>query len=95
LDGGELWFYIVKHQTRLSLLWFTLRSLLGLANSEHDLRVFGAKQADIGAHARKKRIAVALDGEVMFLGPPLHYRIRGGELRVCAPIPAELPQATV
>jgi len=93
LDGGELWFYIVKHQTRLSLLWFTLRSLLGLANSEHDLRVFGAKQADIGARARKKRVAVALDGEVMFLRPPLHYRIRGGELRVCAPVPLEISRA--
>ena len=85
LDGGELWFYIVKHQTRLSLLWFTFRSLLGLANSKHDLRVFGAKQADIGAHPQRKRLAVALDGEVVFLRPPLHYRIRAGDLRVYAP----------
>jgi diacylglycerol kinase family enzyme len=95
LDGGELWFYIVKHQTRLSLLWFTLRSLLGLANSKHDLRVFGAKHADIGARKRKKSVAVALDGEVVFLRPPLHYRIRAGELRVFAPIPVELAKATV
>jgi diacylglycerol kinase family enzyme len=92
LDGGELWFYIVKHQTRLSLLWFTFRSLLGFADSETDLRVFGAKQADIRARARKKRVAVALDGEVAFLRPPLHYRIRPGELRVYAPVPADLPQ---
>ena len=94
LDGSELWFYIVKHQTRLSLLWFTLRSLLGLANSKHDLRVFGAKQADIGARAGKERLAVALDGEVVFLRPPLHYRIRAGDLRVYAPVPTELAQAT-
>ena len=89
LDAGELWFYIVRHQTRLSLLWFTFRSLLGLADSEQDLRVFGAKHADIGARARKKHLAVALDGEVVFLRPPLHYRIRAGELRVYAPIPME------
>src|SRR5258706_1300385 len=49
LDGGALWFYIVTHQTRLSLLWFTFRSLLGLADTEHDLRVFGAKHAEISA----------------------------------------------
>ena len=95
LDGSELWFYIVKHQTRLSLLWFTLRSLLGLANSKHDLRVFGAKQADIGARARKKHLAVALDGEVVFLRPPLHYRIRAGDLRVYAPVPTEPVEPTV
>jgi diacylglycerol kinase family enzyme len=95
LDGGKLWFYIVKHQTRLSLLWFTLRSLLGLANSNHDLRVFGAKQADIGARAGKERLAVALDGEVVFLRPPLHYRIRTGDLCVYAPVRTELAQATV
>ncbi|HMI96714.1 MAG TPA: diacylglycerol kinase family protein [Micropepsaceae bacterium] len=89
LDAGELWFYIVKHQTRLSLLWFTLRSLLGLADSERDLHTFGAKQADIAARERKKRVAVALDGEVAFLRPPLHYRIRAGELLVYAPIPTE------
>jgi diacylglycerol kinase family enzyme len=89
LDGGELWFYIVRHETRLALLWFTFRSLFGLADTEIDLRVFGAKQADISARARRKRLAVALDGEVVFLRPPLHYRIRAGELRVCAPIPTE------
>ena len=94
LDGGELWFYIVKHQTRLSLLWFTFRSLLGLANSENDLRVFGAKHADISAKKRKKRLAVALDGEVVFLRPPLHYHIRGGELRVFAPAPTTPAQGT-
>jgi diacylglycerol kinase family enzyme len=95
LDAGELWFYIVRHQTRLSLLWFTVRSLLGLADSEHDVRAFGAKQADIAARERKKRIAVALDGEVVFLRPPLHYRLRAGELRVYAPVPAEPSEATV
>ncbi|HYK80428.1 MAG TPA: diacylglycerol kinase family protein [Micropepsaceae bacterium] len=94
LNGGELWFYIVKHQTRLSLVWFTVLSLLGLADTEHDLRVFGAKHADIGARKRKKRLAVALDGEVVFLRPPLHYRIRAGELRVYAPIPVEPAEAT-
>ena len=90
LEGGELWFYIVKHQTRLSLVWFTFRSLLGLADIERDLRVFGAKHADIGARKRKKRLAVALDGEVVFLRPPLHYRIRGRELRVYVPIPVRI-----
>jgi diacylglycerol kinase family enzyme len=85
LDAGELWFYIVRHQTRLSLLWFTLRSLLGLANTEQDLHVFGAKHAEIFARRRKRRLAIALDGEVAFLQPPLLYRIRAGELRVYAP----------
>ena len=90
LDGGELWFYIIKHQTRLSLLWFTFRSLIGLADSEKDLRAFGVKHADISTRA--KHLAVALDGEVAFLRPPLHYRIRPGELCVYSPVPPELPQ---
>jgi diacylglycerol kinase family enzyme len=36
-------------------------------------------------HAHRKRIQVALDGEVIKLHPPLRYAIRPGLLRVICP----------
>lgn len=86
LDGGELWFYIVRQQTRLGLLLFTLRSMAGLAD-ERDLTIFPARDAEIGA--RSRRVAVSLDGEVAFLHHPLHYRSRARDLRVFAPAAEE------
>jgi diacylglycerol kinase family enzyme len=34
---------------------------------------------------RKHRVAVSLDGEVEYMRPPLHYRIRPKRLKVLAP----------
>jgi YegS/Rv2252/BmrU family lipid kinase len=83
LDDGALWLYIVKQQTRLGLLWLTLRSLVGLGHPERDVRVFAATEAEI--LSRRKRLKVATDGEVTAMRPPLHYRIRPRALRVYVP----------
>jgi diacylglycerol kinase family enzyme len=85
LDAGELWFYIVKQQTRLGLLWLTLRSLIGLGHPERDVRVFATADAEI--LSGRKRLKVATDGEVTAMRPPLHYRIRPRDLRVYVPQP--------
>lgn len=89
LNRGELWLYIAKQKSRLALLWFSVRSLVGLANPMRDLSVFATKTANIDARARK--LHVALDGEVEIMRLPLHYRIRAGALHVYAP---EAPEPT-
>jgi diacylglycerol kinase family enzyme len=83
LDGGELWIYVAKQQTRLSLLWFTFRALVGLTQAERDLRIFAVKSAEIDS--RRRRLNIAMDGEVEWLRPPLKFRIRPASLRVYAP----------
>jgi len=87
LDNGELWLYIAKQQTRLSLVWFTFRALLGLTQPGTDLECFAATSAIITT--KRKRLSVATDGEVQWMAPPLHYRTRPGALRIYAP--AEQP----
>jgi len=83
LDGGELWIYIARQQTRLQLVWFTLKTLLGLTSPASDLRVFHAGSVEIGSRAGS--LEVATDGEVARMRPPLHYRIRRASLRVYVP----------
>lgn len=83
LDSGELWIYIARQQTRLQLVWFTFRSLLGLTDPASDLRIFHAGSVEIGSRADS--VEVALDGEVLRMRSPLHYRIRPGSLRVYLP----------
>jgi diacylglycerol kinase family enzyme len=85
LDGGELWIYIARQQTRLSLVWFTFKSLIGLSNPVKDLRMFHVLSAEIGS--RSGHLSVALDGEVVRMATPLRYRIRPGGLRVYVPAP--------
>lgn len=91
LNSGQLWLYITKQQTRLSLVWFTLRAVLGLADPQRDLVCFPAASAKITS--RKKLLSVATDGEVEWMRPPLHYRIRPSALRVFAP--TEKPSQSV
>lgn len=87
LNGGELWVYIARQQTRLSLIGLTLRALMGITNPAKDLRMFHADTLEIGL--RSSRVTVAMDGELVELGTPLHYRIRPAALRVYAPAPVE------
>lgn len=85
LNGGELWVYIARQQTRLSLLWFSLRFVLGMSDPAKDLRVFHAPSLEIGL--RSQKVTLAMDGELVQLSTPLHYRIRPASLRVYAPAP--------
>jgi diacylglycerol kinase family enzyme len=83
LDRGELWLYIAKQQTRLSLIWFTFRALLGLTDTGRDLEFFATTNAKISS--KRKRLSVATDGEVHSMAPPLHYRTRHSALRIYVP----------
>jgi YegS/Rv2252/BmrU family lipid kinase len=85
LDDGELCLYVAVQQSRLGLIWLVLRTALGFPRAPRELRMFSVRSADIAA--RRKRLLVAVDGEVDLLYTPLHYRIRPAALRVFAPEP--------
>ena len=84
IEKGELCLYVAKQQSRLALFWLACRSMLGWLDEARDLRILKISRAQITS--RTSRLLVALDGEVMMMRPPLHYRTRAGELRVFAPV---------
>jgi YegS/Rv2252/BmrU family lipid kinase len=83
LDKGELSLYMTNRTGRLGLLRLALRALLGGLHPEKDFVALCTKDIRIGT--RHKRLRVALDGEVMVMEPPLHYRVRPLALRVLTP----------
>jgi diacylglycerol kinase family enzyme len=84
LDGGELCLFVARPQSRLALLWVAVRSVAGLVD-QSDLRTVATPAVEVSS--RRKRLLVALDGEIQWIRTPLHYRIRPAALRVFAPSP--------
>jgi YegS/Rv2252/BmrU family lipid kinase len=85
LDAGKLSLYISDRTSRLGLFRLALRALFGGLRQEKDFIALCTKEVWIGT--KHKRPRVALDGEVLVMEPPLHYRVCPRALRVLAPIP--------
>ncbi len=83
LDKGELSLYMTNRTGRLGLIRLALRALTGGLRQDKDFVAMCPKEIWIAT--KQKRLRVALDGEVALIGPPLHYRVRAGALRVLAP----------
>jgi YegS/Rv2252/BmrU family lipid kinase len=83
LNAGELFCYVAHATTRWQLLRLVFDALIGRLRRSQALNVLHGKEAVVTA--RRKRMRVALDGEVATLPTPLHYRIRPGALRVIVP----------
>ncbi|NVB78559.1 MAG: diacylglycerol kinase family lipid kinase [Kofleriaceae bacterium] len=82
MDRGTLGVYTVRATSRLKMFWLVLRGMFS-RGSPPDLEMHAVDKADIVTNKRK--LKVALDGEVVRMAPPLHYRARPGALRVFAP----------
>lgn len=87
LDTGELWLYVTRQQSRMSLVWLALRSWLGLLNQTQDFTAVRTDCAEI--KSKKRRLLVAIDGEVTVMHSPLRYESRPGALRVLVPQPLD------
>lgn len=83
LDRGELCLYLLLPETRLALLLLALQALVGLSADAAELESFLVPRLAIGS--RRRKLHVALDGEVCVLRPPLLYRTRPAALPVLAP----------
>jgi YegS/Rv2252/BmrU family lipid kinase len=83
LDEGRLSGYLTKRTTRWGLFLLALRALVGRLRTAGEFVSFATEE--IFVETRRRRIDVAVDGEVMEFATPLHYRIRPGELRVMVP----------
>ena len=83
LKAGELFCYVGHATTRWHLLRLAFHAIIGRLRRSEALDVFHGNEAWIAA--RRKRLRVALDGEVVLLPTPLHFRILPGALRVIVP----------
>ena len=84
LDAGKLSLYMSDRTSRLGLLRLALRALFGGLRQEKDFIALCTKEVWIGT--KHKHVRVALDGEVLVMVPPLHYKVRPRALRVLAAI---------
>ena len=83
LYAGQLSLYVPHRTGRLGLPRLALRALFGRLREAKDFDALCTKSISIETH--RKRLHVAIDGEVTLMDTPLHYRVRPGALRVIVP----------
>ena len=83
LDRGELSVYIAHYSGRFGMLRLALRALSGKLKQARDFESMCVPEVQI--ESRRRRLFVALDGEVVVMSPPLRYRTMPLALRVFAP----------
>ncbi|HZW50633.1 MAG TPA: diacylglycerol kinase family protein, partial [Rudaea sp.] len=88
LDAGELSLITARPVSRSALVWSAVRTLFQGPQPGSAFDYLTAHEIVVRVR-RRRRVLVALDGEVMQLEPLLHYRIRPGALRVMLPAAAE------
>lgn len=94
LARGQLALYVLKAERRPGLLGLALKVLLEGAERVRELDPFTVEE--VAVETRRRRLQVALDGEVVTLESPLHYRTRPAALKVhvlantsaCNPLPS-------
>jgi diacylglycerol kinase family enzyme len=83
LNRGVLSIYIGNRGGRLELLRLMLRAITGKLEQAKDFTALTLTECLIRTKA--KHITIAVDGELLKMSTPLHYRIHPGALRVIAP----------
>ncbi|MBC8090223.1 MAG: NAD(+)/NADH kinase [Phycisphaerae bacterium] len=86
LVDGNLCLYIPHPETRLGLVWFSLRAFFGNPQADGVFDKFLTRQFSIQSH--HKQLRVSLDGEVVSMQPPLEYSNKARALRVMLPASA-------
>jgi diacylglycerol kinase family enzyme len=87
LDCGMLWIYVMRPLSRWGMIRLAFSILLGLFDKRNDFEVFAAHSMRVESHRR--RLGVALDGDVVRMAMPLEYRSLPGALHVMRPVPPE------
>ena len=82
LDGGRLWLYLAPQAGRLKLLALAGLAVIGRLKEPH-LEVMETTAMEL--KTRRKRLEVALDGEVIELKSPLRFRSLPKALHVIVP----------
>jgi diacylglycerol kinase family enzyme len=90
-DRGLLNVYVTTGTKPLALFSLLARAAAGRINDRTPhLETFALPGVRIDS--KRRWLSVSIDGEVMDMRPPLHYRIRNRPLRVLAPSPPPPPK---
>lgn len=84
LDAGRLFAYVAPRLRAHQLPMLFIRAWLGRGGTAEAFEIESALELWVDT-LRPRRVRVALDGEVLTMTTPLHYRIRPGALRVLLP----------
>ena len=84
LNGGSLSAYLAPRVHTRELPRLLVLALAGRAREHHILESFAARELRVETPGRRS-LRVALDGEVVVMTAPLHYRVRPMALRVIVP----------
>lgn len=87
LDEGQLWIYSTRAHRHAAVLRSIWQCLLRRIDRVDGLESLAVSEATI-VHDYD-RLPIALDGEVVHLNSPLHFRTRPGALKVIHPRPTE------
>jgi diacylglycerol kinase family enzyme len=83
LDEGVLDVMYLKSKTRLSFIMVTFKGLLSRFENIGELEKMA--MTELRVFSWRKRVYVALDGEVTKMNTPLHFRVRAKSLHVIMP----------
>ena len=83
VNAGKLGLYLTHRTGRFGLFRLAFHALFGRVDQAKDFDVFCVTEARI--ETRKRRLLVALDGEVERMETPLQYRMRPAALQVLVP----------
>ncbi|MDB5690098.1 MAG: diacylglycerol kinase family lipid kinase [Sphingomonas bacterium] len=87
LDDGLLSVFAVGARSRLGMVWFALRTMLGFSNPGRDFAAIGDCAA-FTVSSPSATIDIALDGEVRRMATPLMFSLRRRGLAVIVPADA-------
>ncbi len=80
LDSGVLSIFVAPYCGRFELLRVAVRALAGQLDAEPKFESFEARAVTL--QTDRRRVSVALDGEVTMMSSPLTFRIRPSALRL-------------
>lgn len=86
LDAGELSLYLAPGANRADILRMAFAALVGRIHEDPVYQAINVQQFSVLARHRH-HLRVSLDGEVLRLRCPLHYRTLPGALNVLCPTP--------
>ena len=85
LDEGRLWVYLTRSTGAGGVVKLGLRALAGRLEQTRDFESLCTTSLQVDDRRRRRRLAVAVDGELTELVPPLVLRSRPRSLRVLGP----------
>ena len=89
LDAGQLCLYFTPRSGRLAMVRLALRALFNRLRQDRDFNAVCS--GEVWIDTKRKRLNVAMDGEVEPMDGPLHYQIWPGALRVIVPAKGASP----